>query len=124
MHARCAALRNWLTDFSNLKEAIPTDVKVWDHFLVFAVVFGVADQVIRQLQVVLPEIVENPAFVPVYMWIMPGYVGGPTPMQSMTRTFNTTVQTAASSNSSGGGFGGGFSGGGGGGFGGGGGGAR
>lgn len=124
LHARCAALRNWLTDFSNLKEAIPTDVKVWDHFLVFAVVFGVADQVIRQLQVVLPQIVEDPVFVPVYMWIMPGQIGGVSPMQSMTHTFNTTVQTAMSANSSGSGFGGGFSGGGGGGFGGGGGGAR
>jgi uncharacterized membrane protein len=124
LHARCAALRNWLVDFSNLKESIPTDVKVWGRFMIFAVVFGVADQVIKQLKLTVPEVVEDPGFMPVYLWMLPTHSGGTTPLASMAQTFNSTFQAATTTNSSGGGFGGGFSGGGGGGFGGGGGGAR
>lgn len=125
LHARCEALRNWLKDFSSLDEAPPMDVKVWDHFLVLAVVFGVADEVIKQLKVRLPEVVEDQSFLPMYMWIGGGlHGGGMSPAQSMTTNFNSAITTATSATSSGGGGGGGFSGGGGFGGGGGGGGAR
>lgn len=48
--AKSKALRtNWLTDFC-LDERPPTDVKVWGEFMVYAYLFGVADQAIKQLQ--------------------------------------------------------------------------
>ncbi|MDR2672467.1 MAG: DUF2207 domain-containing protein [Coriobacteriales bacterium] len=124
LYARCRALRNWLADFSNLAEAIPTDVKVWNHFLVFAVVFGVADKVIKQLQIKLPQIFEDAQFMPTYWWFASLHSGGVSPIDVLGRSYNTALNHATSADSSGGGFGGGFSGGGGGGFGGGGGGAR
>lgn len=92
-----------------------------------AVVLGVADEVIEQLKVAAPQVLEDPYVRPVYGWY---YYGGPrssAPLHSFTDNVSTahrvsTAALAASSSSSGSGGGGGFSGGGGGGFGGGGGG--
>ena len=47
---------NWLTDFSSLDERPPTDVKVWGEFMVYAYLFGVADQAIKQLQTTMPQL--------------------------------------------------------------------
>jgi uncharacterized membrane protein len=130
LYAYYKGLRNYLRDFSRLNEAPPTSVIIWRRFLVLATVFGIADEVARQLKVTLPQVVNDPAFGPSWWWFYGGiYHHAPATM------FNTALasahsaaaaeiaKTASSSSSSGGGFGGGFTGGGGGGFGGGGGGA-
>lgn len=126
LRAKMNALKRWLCEFTRLKEAVPQDVILWNKLLVLAVVLGVADQVIRQLKVAMPELLENPEFLPTYGWYM-GYGGMPAPADTFTQAYNSAAQVsmaqlASSTMSSGGGFGGGFSGGGGGGFGGGGGG--
>ena len=125
VRAKLKALRNWLRDFTRLKEAVPRDVVLWNRLLVMAVVLGVADEVIEQLKTTMPEILSDPAIMPTYAW----YYAGPhgRPYQSINTSVASahhvsTAATASSSWSSGGGGGGGFSGGGGGGFGGGGGG--
>ena len=121
--AKLEALRRWLKEFTRLDEAVPTDVVLWNRLLVMAVVLGVADEVIEQLRVVLPQMMEDPDFMPTYMWW--GTYGR---MDSPASAFEeasrasyqaSTAALASSSSSSGGGGGGGFSGGGGGGFGGG-----
>lgn len=126
IQAKSKALKRWLKDFTRLGEAVPHDVVLWNRLLVMAVVLGVADEVIKQLQVAAPELLSDPTFAPVYGWYYYGGVYG-----SPARVFDSAVSSAhqvstaalaSSSRSSGGGFGGGFSGGGGGGFGGGGGG--
>ncbi|BAK45741.1 DUF2207 domain-containing protein [Eggerthella sp. YY7918] len=138
--AKCKALRNWLRDFSSLDERPPTDVKVWGEFMVYAYLFGVAEQAIKQLQTTMPQLFEydgsmGATYMPWWVWYSNGYspTGAVMPsmgsiLQTSLSNTMTTAQAAlsgASGNfSSGGGFGGGFSGGGGGGFGGGGGGAR
>ena len=137
--AKCKALRNWLRDFSSLDERPPTDVKVWGEFMVYAYVFGIAKQVMHELQTSVPELFEPAAgtaygygYVPWWFWYAPTHGAGGAVMPAAGDLLHTavsnTVSTAqaaisgASGNfSSGGGFGGGFSGGGGGGFGGGGG---
>lgn len=133
VRAKAAALKKWLQDFSALDERPPTDVKVWGEFMVYAYVFGIAEQVIRELQLKMPELfVAEPAgsaYVPWWFWYSPHYahgIGGSLAGALSTTVANTmsTASAALSANSSGGGFGGGFSMGGGGGFGGGGGGAR
>ncbi len=133
--ARARALRNWLNDFTLLDERLPTDVKVWGQFMVYAQLFGIAKQVIRELRDKVPQVfaTENETaggYVPWYVWYESGNRAGAGSM-SFASAFddvwsNTTssVRSALSESSSGGGGGGGFSGGGGGGFGGGGGGAR
>ncbi|WP_239442822.1 DUF2207 domain-containing protein [Gordonibacter sp. An230] len=135
--AKCKALRNWLRDFSSLDERPPTDVKVWGEFMVYAYLFGVADQAIKQLQTTLPQLFENDGsqgatLVPWWFWYASGPTGIGTSMPSVSDALQNSVtgtmlsaksalSAAHGDFSSGGGFGGGFSGGGGGGFGGGGG---
>lgn len=143
-YARAMALKRWLKDFTALKERPPADAKVWGEFMVYAYIFGVAEQVVRQLRDAVPEMFAqedawaqaNTSYVPWYgLYVNDPITRSNTP--SFSDAFNTswsnTMSTAtaaisaakaASSGggwSSGGGFGGGFSGGGGGGFGGGGG---
>ncbi len=123
--AKLKALKRWLKDFTRLEEAIPRDVVLWDRLLVMAVVLGVADEVIEQLRMAAPELLQDAMLSSTYGWY---YASGPSaPMRSFTNAVSSahsvsTASLASSSSSSGGGGGGGFSGGGGGGFGGGGGG--
>lgn len=123
---RCQALERWLEDFTNLDDAVPGDLILWNKMLVLAVAFGVSDEVLRQLADAVPvdrRVDENGMYYyPSYWWY---YSHGSlhSPMSEMHDAYQATVaELASSSNSSAGGFGGGFSGGGGGGVGGGGGG--
>lgn len=134
-YARCRALKKWLTEFSSLDERPTTDVKVWGEFMVYAYLFGVAEQAIAELRKKVPEMFQvddamaaNTAYVPWWVWYSPYYYAGAT-MPDVGSMLNTSVmesvqavQSALSGSSSDGfGGGGGFSVGGGGGFGGGGG---
>lgn len=121
LYAKYVALRNYLRDFSRLQEAPPASVVLWNRFLVLAVVFGIADVVIEQLKVTVPQIVADPGFATTYWWVASG-PGYDAPISSMASGFTSAAQAATSAMSSASGGGGGFSGGGGGGFGGGGGG--
>lgn len=139
--AKCKALRNWLRDFSSLDERPPTDVKVWGEFMVYAYLFGIAEQVMKSLQTRVPEVFQDESavygvgYVPWWFWYSSSYGAHGGMMSSGASLFDASVANTMSTAqaaisgasgdfSSGGGFGGGFSGGGGGGFGGGGGGAR
>jgi uncharacterized membrane protein len=117
--AQALALKKYLQDFSNMKDAPVDSLIVWERFLVYAVVLGVASHVIRGLAVKLPAVVNNPGFAP---WFIP--IGGRGDMGSSMDNFPgswgsaaTSAMTPANTSS---GSGGGFSGGGGGGGGGGG----
>ena len=123
---RCQALERWLEDFTNLDDAVPDDLILWNKMLVLAVAFGVSDEILRQLADAVPadrRVDEDGVYYyPSYWWY---YSHGSlhSPMSEMHDAYQATVaELASSSNSSAGGFGGGFSGGGGGGVGGGGGG--
>ena len=126
--AKLEALRRWLKEFTKLDEAVPDDVVLWNRLLVMAVVLGVSKEVIKQLEVALPQVLDDPCFMPSYGWCYYGdRYGGRAPSDVFTKGFASAhhvseAALAASSSSSGDGGGGGFSGGGGGGFGGGGGG--
>ncbi len=123
LHAQYAALERYLKDFGRLQEKPPDAVAVWEQFLVFAVVFGIADKVTKAMTVKLPEVVNDPAFHNSYLlwWGASGQVGGGlSAFSEIHQSFSEAVSVATSSSSSGSGGGGGFSGGGGGGGGGGG----
>jgi hypothetical protein len=47
IRAKLEALKRWLTDFTKLEEAIPTDVVLWNRLLVMATAFGIADKVVE-----------------------------------------------------------------------------
>ena len=125
LKAKLKALKNWLKDFTRLEEAVPQDVVLWNRLLVMAVVLGVSDEVIRQLRVEAPQVLDDPYLASTYGWYYAS--SARSPVSSFTEAASSAhsvgaAKLAASSDSSGGGGGGGFSGGGGGGFGGGGGG--
>ena len=115
--AKMKALKNWLKDFTRLKEAVPTDVVLWNRLLVIAVVLGVADKVTEQLKLALPEVANDERLGSSMVWCSPS-VGGSSPASAFSNGFTSAASEASSSGS-----GGGASGGGGGGAGGGGGGA-
>ena len=50
------AFRRFLKDFSNLDRAQLPQLILWEHYLVYATALGVAEEVIRQLPVVYPEL--------------------------------------------------------------------
>ncbi len=122
LHAQYAALERYLKDFGRLDEKPPDAIVLWEQFLIFAVVFGIADKVAKDMTVKMPEVVNDPAFSTPYImwWGMPGEGGGLSAFSEMHQSFSEAVSVATSSSSSGSGGGGGFSGGGGGGGGGGG----
>lgn len=125
LDAKLHALKHWLTDFTKLKEAIPQDVVLWNHLLVMACVLGVSKEVLEELKIRMPELVQNPSFIYYYPFML-GY--GPNRLfysqmgSGMYKSYHASVASVAASSASSHGGGGGFSGGGGGGFGGGGGG--
>ena len=65
--AKMKALKRWLLDFANLDEAVPQDVVLWNRLLAMAVVLGVSEQVIEKLEVVAPDVVDDPDFSPTYV---------------------------------------------------------
>jgi uncharacterized membrane protein YgcG len=113
LYAKYDALKNYLEDFSRLDEAPPTHVKLWEHYLVLAVVFGVAEQVIEQMRVAIPEVVNDPGFAHSYWWVYGAGGYGNSPVSSLQTGFVSAASIASSEMSSSSGGGGGFSGGGG-----------
>lgn len=62
IRAKLKALKRWLEDFTRLEETIPTDVMLWNRLLVMATVFGIADKVVEQLKVHVPELMGSSHF--------------------------------------------------------------
>jgi uncharacterized membrane protein len=122
LFAQYGALKRYMKDFGRMQEKPPDAVVLWEQFLVYAVVFGIADQVVKDMQLRIPEVVQDPAFGRMYWLMFPMHGGGfaDSPFSQMSESFTQSLAVATSSSSSGSGGGGGFSGGGGGGGGGGG----
>ena len=92
--------------------------------ILMAVALGVADKVIEQLKVAMPELIDDPDFIPAYYWYYVDHSGMGSPADVFSGAIHdaSVAAIANSVDASGSGGGGGFSSGGGGGFGGGGGG--
>ncbi|MGQ0548307.1 MAG: DUF2207 domain-containing protein [Armatimonadota bacterium] len=110
--AEWQAFRRFLTDFSQLKDAPPPAIAVWEHYLPYAVTLGVAQEVLRQLPIVYGTVADaSPS------WFTSDVGGGSAvgdftgSLSSMTVSLSTMVAGAVSPSSGGDGGGGGFSGG-------------
>ncbi len=53
-------LKKYLIEFSNMKDKDAIEVKLWDEYLMFAYIFGIADKVAAQLKNLHPEVMQNP----------------------------------------------------------------
>ena len=125
------AFRRFLTDFSNMDRAELPQLILWEHYLVYAVVLGVATEVIKQLPFVYPQVTAPTSDFGSYWGGMShtrhnavgstetsfaGLAGVTDMMNSLNDSWSSVVTAAGSSSggsSSGSGDGGGFSGGGG-----------
>ncbi|MGI6751651.1 MAG: DUF2207 domain-containing protein [Anaerovoracaceae bacterium] len=119
------AFKRFLQHFSQMEQHKIPSLIIWEHYLVYAVTLGVAKEVLKQLEIVFPNLKDGDHNFG-SGWIYYGTYRG---VDSLTNSFSniensigralSTAQAAASKSSSGSGGGGGFSGGGGGGGGGG-----
>ncbi len=120
LEAKCRALKKWLEDFTELKEAMPGDLVLWNKLMVMAVALGVSKKTLRELANAVPASIRNRddfyTYYPLYWWCY-GHGDSRAPVNQLGSAYHSAH--ASSSEGSGGGF----SGGGGGGVGGGGGGS-
>ena len=101
-------LKKYMEDFSMLDKREVPEIVIWEKFLVYATVFGIADRVLKQLKIVYPNITEQMDLNTYgYMYLMMN--------TNFSNSFSNAITTSMSSAySSASGGGGGFSGGGGG----------
>ena len=106
-------LKKYMEDFSLLNEKEIPAIEVWEHYLVYATAFGIADKVLKQLKTIYPNIDEiDTASTSTCMYFM----FHSNFSSSFSGAINSSISSSISSSySSGSGGGGGFSGGGGGG---------
>ena len=107
------AFKKYMEDFSLLDEREVPELALWEHFLVYATAFGIADKVIKQLKVKYPELNNSDNLNNLALF---SAMSGPNGLNTnFVSSINTsTAHMYSSTYSSGSGGGGGFSGGGGG----------
>lgn len=115
-YLKWSAFKNFLSDFGSLKDKEIPEIVLWDKYLVYATVFGIAKEVQKAMKVKLSELGMNDAMVGGYFYR--DYYMFDSLSRCMSNAHSKSVSVinahnASSSMSSGGGFGGGFSGGGG-----------
>lgn len=120
-YAKWKAFRRYLRDFSRVGEARVGSLGIWEEYLPYAVVLGIAERMLKQLELKFPNL-EQDGYLFGHGWFIYYHPHGFRRMSNMTSTLESSLNSAVLPPGSG--TGGGFSGGGGGGFGGGGGGAR
>lgn len=52
-------LKKYLNEFSNMKEKEAIEVKLWQEYLIYAQMFGIADKVAKQFKKMYPEVIEG-----------------------------------------------------------------
>lgn len=112
------AFKKFLLDFGTMEEKEIPEVKLWDKYLVYATVLGVAKEVQKAMNVRLSSMDENDILMAPRSFTYSDFYLMNSISHSMntakTQSMNTiSLENAKSSMSSGSGFGGGFSGGGG-----------
>ncbi len=119
-YSKWKAFRQFMKDFSNLKAYGPKSLIIWERFLVYATVFGIASIVLRALKIVAPTLNDmnkgtlmNPAMFSA--GALPAFDSLNRAMAGISSMSGSISRVASSSYSSGSGGGGGFSSGGGGG---------
>ena len=110
-YTKWKAFKNFLNDFGNFKEKDLPEVKLWERYLVYAVIFGIADKVEKAMNVKIHEIdpegkIYGNTFMPLYYINMNSQISHAV-SSAVRESVNSAV--AKSTQSSSGGFGGGSS---------------
>ncbi len=56
---RMKGLKQYLQEFSRIKEKEPIEVKLWNEYLMYAQIFGIAKEVMEQFKKLYPEVLED-----------------------------------------------------------------
>lgn len=121
-YTKWRAFRRYLKESSRVDTARVGSLGIWEEYLPYAITLGVADQMLKQLELRFPNLVQDDYHF-ASNWFVYYHVLGFGRISHMTNAVGKSISSATMPQGSGG-TGGGFSGGGGGGFGGGGGGVR
>ncbi len=54
-----AGLKNFLKDFSNIKDRYPIEVNLWEEYLMYAQIFGIAKEVAKEFKNLYPDIITD-----------------------------------------------------------------
>lgn len=93
-------LKNFLEEFSRIDDKEAIEVNMWEYYLIYAQILGIADKVAKQFKKLYPEIIENNEYGYTYNDIMFIHMVSYSGMRSAT----TSQQRAQSYSSGGGGF--------------------
>ena len=112
---KIAGLQKFLKAFSDMKNKEPIEVMLWQDYLIFAQMFGIAKKVAKQFKNLYPEVYDNTnynynTFIFINSFTSSGYAAA-----SSARSAAQSYSSGGGGFSSGGGGGGSFGGGGGGG---------
>ncbi|MEG1558606.1 MAG: DUF2207 domain-containing protein [Bacilli bacterium] len=108
------AFKNFLNDFGRFDEKELPEIKLWERYLVYATIFGLASKVQKTMKIKIEEINPNYSSQDMLFDYMMYSSFAPDLNASVTSSVNSAISAAeisSSSSSSGGGSGGGFSGG-------------
>ncbi len=56
---KLAGLKKFLKDFSSIKDKSSIEVHLWEYYLIFAQIFGIADQVAKDFKKLYPEVITD-----------------------------------------------------------------
>lgn len=105
-------LKKYMEEFSMIDDKTVPELVLWEKYLVYATVFGIADKVLKQLKVVYPQITDGELAGYTYMYLMYSDNFNTSFLNTLNSSVSTTYHSATNY-SSGSGGGGGFSAGGG-----------
>jgi uncharacterized membrane protein len=115
---------DYLDNYTLIKEKVAADLVMWERYLVYAASFGIADKVIKQLEIKFKEVNDARLYSNSYIYVFYRFNSRGISSSNAIKTFGSSTFSPTRYTSSSGGGKGGFSGGGGGGHGGGGSGGR
>lgn len=55
-------LKNFLNDFSNIKDKNAIQVNIWDEYLMYAMIFGIAKKVMKEFKELYPEVITDEVY--------------------------------------------------------------
>jgi len=112
LYLKWNALKNFLEDFGIMDKKELPEIVLWEKYLVYASLFGIADKVREVMKIRLPEVSDDITNMNTFDYIFINNAINNSITTSVNRAVTSASSAIASSNnSSGGGFGGGFSGG-------------
>ena len=93
-------MKNFLNDFSNIKEREAIEVKIWDEYLMYAQIFGIAKKVAKEFKKMYPDIIPEDYYEDIIFIHTISYDG----VSAASAAKSEAVRRAQSYSSGGGGF--------------------